>query len=92
MWCKHKARKFKIHKIDGEKGTQQRVHTTKGLLYTMQLYSRKTAWCAQVWEGAEKSENRTYVLKSSILGNLCRKVVASEVYTVKIKFTQAENE
>jgi hypothetical protein len=92
MWRKHKARKFKIHKIEGEKGMQQRVHTTKGLLYTMQLYSRKTAWCAHVWEGAEKSENRTYVLKNNVLGNLCIKVAASEIYTVKITFTQTKNE
>jgi hypothetical protein len=92
MWCEHNERKFKIHKINVKKGMQQKVHTTKGLLYTMQLYSRKTAWCAQVWEGAEKSKNRIYVLQNSVTGKLYIKVAASEMYTVKIMFTQTKNE
>jgi hypothetical protein len=92
MWCKNKERNFKIHKIDGETGMRQRVHTTKGLLYTMQLYSRKTAWCAQVWRGTEESETRNCNLKISVSRNLSRKVVDSENDTVKTWFTQTKNE
>jgi hypothetical protein len=88
--CKHKKRKFKISKITVEKCMQQGVHTTRGLLYTMQLYSRKTAWCAQVWEGVEKSENSFYVLKKNVKGKSYIKVAASELYIVKIVFTQTK--
>jgi hypothetical protein len=56
----------------------------------MQLYSRKTAWCAQVWEGAEKSENSFYVLKQNVKGKVYIKVAASELYIVKIVFTQTK--
>jgi hypothetical protein len=56
----------------------------------MQLYSRKTAWCAQVWEGAEKSENSFYVLKRNVKGKVYIKVATLEVYAVKIMFTQTK--
>jgi hypothetical protein len=84
---KNKKRKSKIPKITVEKNMQQGVHTTRGLLYTMQLYSRKTAWCAQVWEGAKKSENGAYVLKKIVKGKVFIKVVTLKVYAVKIMFT-----
>jgi hypothetical protein len=87
---KNKKRKFKIPKITVEKNMQQGVHTTRGLLYTMQLYSRKTAWCAQVWEGAEKSENGFYVLKKNVKGKVYIMVATLKVHAVKIMITQTK--
>jgi hypothetical protein len=89
---KHKKRKFKIFKINREKCMQRGVHTTRGSLYTMQLYSRKTAWRAQVWERAKKSDNIFYVLQKSVKGKLRRKAVVPELYIVKTVFTQTKNE